>query len=871
MTDTIMKQFSRIALTAGAALALTAAAGCSGEIFDGPGHGANTLITASSQAPADGSGTRTAVDPTQYEDGSMGLNWVDTDKIGVFGNSGSNNIEFTKAGTGEAANATFGGNLAADEQPQYAYFPYSQTAGADPSALTGTLKPTQTYNSATRQLESEDDWKVATGFSSDAEGQYRMQFRHIFAFFRFDVSAPEGCELQGQKLQSIKLKIDGKQLAGNFTLDLTAQTPEARFTESAGMDQLEMKWTDTPVLTAGEFYGYLSCAPQTGMTGKTIEIEITTDQKIASFKATCAAERIEPDSYYTLNFNLKKYQDSPQECGWSVIDNPNKPVEENAAWVSGLNTHLACANTVFAIAGQPFMHKIRVPGAVGNGTIKQKDYQITPTKEGISRVWNLPDGLTWNADRCLVQGTAPAAGDYIYSVEFTTGGQTYKEGIKLHVAASASDLISPTPMMGWQTWNVLKDGISEEILTNQLNAMQSLGLIDAGYKYFGIDDCWQLQNQNDNGHQIPDSKKFPNGMKAMADKIHSYGLKAGIYTDCGTKTCEKYFASYGYEELHAQDYYNWGFNFVKEDWYYSTDMAPTGATASTFVNDYDGLSSFWNTPAKAHELYSKMGQALAKNKIMLYMCEWGIHQPWKWAAETGATCWRMSYDARDGWWGANGSSKNDDENTNGVGLHNTIVLMRNLWPYVGINRYNDADMLCVGIRGTGQSSNDCVYGVSKLGNNYYSGLKKYTGMSDAEYETNFAMWCMYSSPLLLTLDMTRSDLNTHDLNLIKNSELIAINQDALGQGAEYIKTVDGCDYYMKDLANGDVAIAVVNLGDSQANYSISLSDFEALSAGTTYKVRNLLAKSDAGTLSSASALTGSVAAHGTYIIRLSRQ
>ena len=543
-------------------------------------------------------------------------------------------------------------------------------------------------------------------------------------------------------------------------------------------------------------------------------------------------------------------------------ENPDAK-EENAAWVTGLQSRLACANTVFAIAGQPFMHKIRVPQSTS-----QQYHAVVPVKDGVKRVYNLPEGLTWNAGRCLVEGKAPTAGDYVYSVEFTVGGTTYKEGIKFHVAARAADLQSPTPMMGWQTWNVFKDKIGYDILASQLVGMKEKGLIDAGYRYFGVDDCWQVKSENDNGHQIPDESKFPttngvNGMARMANLIHDYGLKAGIYTDCGTKTCEKYFASYGYEELHAQDYKDWGYDFVKEDWYYDLDMAPTGATSSSFVDGYDGLGSYWNTSGKAQELYTKMGKALKDRGLMLYMCEWGIHDPWKWGAETGATCWRMTYDHRDGWWGKISSGlfgkKNDgDENANGVGVHNTIVLMRHLWPYVGINRYNDADMICVGIRGSGQSSSDCVY--NQAG-----------GLTSTEAETSFAMWCMWSSPILLGFDMTKdmssADL-AHDLALVKNEELIAINQDALGQGAEYIKSANGIDYYQKDLANGDVAIAVVNLSDNSATYTISMTDYDALDPSTSYSVRDLIGQKDAGTLSASSSLTGSLAAHGTFVVRL---
>lgn len=257
----------------------------------------------------------------------------------------------------------------------------------------------------------------------------------------------------------------------------------------------------------------------------------------------------------------------------------------------------------------------------------------------------------------------------------------------------------------------------------------------------------------------------------------------------------------------------------------------------------------------------------AGNKILLSMCEWGTHDPWKWAAEAGGSSWRMSYDHRDGWMGQNGTTgtiikkpkPNDPTvNTGGIGLKNVIDLMRNLWPYVGINRFNDADMLVVGIRGGGTSSNDLLY--SDKGS-----------MGDAEYETEFAMWCMWSSPLLLTLDVRNSGINSHDLALVKNAELIAINQDPLGQGAEYIKSVNGIDYYQKDLANGDVAIAAVNLSDNSADCTISLSDYEALDKAASYSARDLIGLKDAGTLSASEPLTATIAKHGTYIVRLTRQ
>lgn len=133
---------------------------------------------------------------------------------------------------------------------------------------------------------------------------------------------------------------------------------------------------------------------------------------------------------------------------------------------------------------------------------------------------------------------------------------------------------------------------------------------------------------------------------------------------------------------------------------------------------------------------------------------------------------------------------------------------------------------------------------------------------------------MWSSPILLGFDMTKdmssADL-AHDLALVKNEELIAINQDALGQGAEYIKSADGIDYYQKDLADGDVAIAAVNLSDNSATYTISMADYDALDLSESYSARDLIGQKDAGTLSASSSLTGSLAAHGTFVVRLKKQ
>lgn len=784
--------------------------------------------------------SRTAIDPTVYTSGQIGINWLPSDKIGVFGDKGSLDVPFDNQTRTESDKTSFGGTLKDGEKPLYAYYPYPAGEGSTLQTLKGSLALKQTYSTATRSLDG--DWKVGKPVDGSSS---RFSFENIFPLLKLDINAGT-TQLLGDKLKSIALRIDGAQIGGDFAYDIA--TGSCSFTQGAGVDCVTVELSDSPQLTASTFSAYMSVAPAEGIRGKSLEVTVTTDKHIATFSRTLIADRFTAGTYYTVPLMFDRFTDI-----WNVEDAPGE-VEENAVWVLGLSSRLACANTVFAIPGKPFMHKIRVPQSTS-----QTDHAVVPVKTGISRVYNLPEGLTWNAERCLVEGIAPAAGEYVYSVEFTLDGQTYKEGIRLTVS---DNLHQPTPHMGWQSWNVLETDVDEASIKAVADALIANGWADVGYVWLGIDDCWQsLDGSRDvNGVPVVNASKFPNGLEAVTSYIHSKGLKAGIYSDAGTLTCASgsqgggtLLGAYGHEAEMAKAFTEWGFDKLKEDWFWA-DHGDNGGSL-------DPTSS-----TLAYELYKKMGDGIkaSGNKILLSMCEWGTHAPWKWAPEAGSTSWRMSYDARDGWMGADKTSmlsstpNTNSQNTDklGIGLKNTIDLMRNLWPYVGINRYNDADMLCVGIRGNGKSSQDMVY-------------KRNQDISDTRYQTNFAMWCMYSSPLLLTLDLTAS-INDHDFALLKNEELIAINQDPLCQGAEWVKTVNNMDYYMKDLANGDVAIAVVNLGDSQGNYTVTLSDFEALNAADSYKVRNLIEKADAGTLSASSPLSGSLAAHGTYIIRLTK-
>lgn len=464
---------------------------------------------------------------------------------------------------------------------------------------------------------------------------------------------------------------------------------------------------------------------------------------------------------------------------------------------------LACADVLFSQPGVRFMHKIR-----------------TVNPDAKVSVGNLPAGLKWNERRSLVEGVVENEGCYEYIVYITIGDETDEETIKLTVSSS---LQQPVPFMGWLSWNVVQGDISEEVVKSVADAMVDKGLLKAGYRYLCIDDLWHSsEREEETGKPLYDVVKFPNGMNAVSDYVHAKGLKFGIYSDGGTMTCAGCFGSYGYEDIDAQQYADWGVDMLKYD--------------------------YCNAPADLESCkarYKTMGDALKATgrDILFYMCEWGVREPWKWGSETGASCWRCTHDRRDGWNGVDG----------GIGILQSITGMKDLWPYSGVNRFNDADMMCVGINGTGKSSSDLVDGTP--------------GMTKTEYRTEFSLWCMWSSPLALTFDL-RNPISDEDFAIMTNEEMIALNQDRMGQQAEFIGEYDGVQLYAKDLENGDIAVAVLNLNDDTRNFTIDFSTIPALDSKASYMMRNLWEKTDVGEFKGSYSL--SVASHETKVYRMSQ-
>ncbi|WP_347160071.1 glycoside hydrolase family 27 protein [Pontibacter chitinilyticus] len=352
-----------------------------------------------------------------------------------------------------------------------------------------------------------------------------------------------------------------------------------------------------------------------------------------------------------------------------------------------------------------------------------------------------------------------------------------------------------TPPMGWNSWNKFACNVDEQMIRQIADAMVATGMKDAGYEYINIDDCWH-GDRDSLGFIHPDPKRFPHGMKALADYVHAKGLKLGIYSDAGSQTCGGKPGSRGYEMQDAQTYASWGIDYLKYDWC-----------------NTEGL--------KAEGAYMTMSAALQKagRPIVLSICEWGNDKPWTWGPRVGQL-WRTTGDIYNCF-----DCIEDHGSWKSWGVMQILDKQEGLRQYAGPGHWNDPDMLEVG-----------------------------NGMPANEDRAHFSMWCMIAAPLIAGNDLRNMSQETKDI--LTNKEVIAINQDKLGvQGFQYAKK-DSVETWLKPLDGGNWAVCFLNRSNTPQNVSFDwkktpvtdeLSKAELNASQHTYKVRNLWTKKEIGT------------------------
>ena len=319
------------------------------------------------------------------------------------------------------------------------------------------------------------------------------------------------------------------------------------------------------------------------------------------------------------------------------------------------------------------------------------------------------------------------------------------------------------PPLGWNSWNTFGSNISDELIRETARIMKEKGYLEAGYKYIVIDDCWSLRERDENGRLVPDPEKFPHGMRDLADYVHSLGFKFGMYSCAGVMTCAGYPSSYDHEFEDAKQFAEWGVDFLKYDFCYFPENADN------------------------RHRYATMSMALKASgrDILLSACNWGSGEPWKWMKSVGAGMYRSTGDIFDNFRSFSNIFKSQMDN----------------FCMSGPGCFNDIDMLTVGMYGKGNVA---------LG-----------GCSDAEYRQHFALWCMFSSPLMMGGDLR--GLNEESRKLLLNRELIAINQDAEARPAFRIVCWD-IPMYFKHLSNGEYALGIFNTTDKERSAFCPLTD-----------------------------------------------
>lgn len=390
------------------------------------------------------------------------------------------------------------------------------------------------------------------------------------------------------------------------------------------------------------------------------------------------------------------------------------------------------------------------------------------------------------------------------------------------VAAQAQrQLLAPTPPMGYMTWNYYADKITERDVRAIADAMVTNGLRDAGYQYIFIDDGWQGGRDKTN-NIIPDPEKFPSGIKALADYVHSKGLKLGIYSDAAPLTCAGYTASLNFEEQDAKTFAGWGIDYLKYDY---CNAPSDRATAET--------------------RYKKIAAALSNSgrAIPLGICEWGGRQPWLWGASVGGSLWRISGDIRDKW-----TAENDAPGTpqGGIGILDAVNTDATIAQHAGNGGWNDPDMLVVGLYGYKGPSGD-------LGG---------IGCTDVEYRSQMSLWCLMAAPLMISCDITK--MNEVTKQILTNKDILAIDQDKAGKQAVRKINENHWQVFVKQLANGETAIGILNTDTTTRKCAISLDQLSLPGKYNTLNVWTQEAKRNQ------QKLNYTVASHETIVLKLSK-
>jgi len=441
--------------------------------------------------------------------------------------------------------------------------------------------------------------------------------------------------------------------------------------------------------------------------------------------------------------------------------------------------------------GSPFLYKIAATG------VKPLQYAVE----------NLPKGLKVDAATGIITGTLMNKGDYPVTMKVKNAKGSAEKQLTIKVG----DLLALTPPMGWNSWNCWGLSVNDEKVKASAQALIDKGLIDHGWTNINIDDGWEIAQRNADG-TITSNEKFPN-MKALGDWLHGKGLKFGIYSSPGPRTCGGFLGSYQHELQDAKTYADWGIDYLKYDWCSYAEIAG---------ND--------NSLTMRQKPYLLMRDALLKqNRDIVYsLCQYGMSNVWEWGEQVNGNCWRTTGDITDTW-----------ESLSGIGFSQTVQ-----YKYAKPGRWNDPDMLVVGQVGWGENLHP-------------------TGLTPDEQYTHISLWCLLSAPLLIGCDI--SNMDDFTLNLLTNDEVIAVDQDVLGKQAQQMVANNSYQVWMKELEDGGYAVGIFNLKNDYQTVTLKWDEIGLNKEGDK-KIRDLWRQKDLGAFKDS--FSTHVAPHGVTLIKI---
>ena len=427
----------------------------------------------------------------------------------------------------------------------------------------------------------------------------------------------------------------------------------------------------------------------------------------------------------------------------------------------------------------------------------------------------LPAGLALNADSGIIRGRIAEKGDYRVTLRATNVlGQAVRP-----LKIVCGDTLALTPPMGWNSWYIHYDRVSEAHLREAARRMIASGMADYGYQYVNIDGCW-TKKQGDKPYRdaqgaVLPGRKFPD-IKGMVDEIHAAGLKAGIYASPGPWDCAGYVGAYQHEAADARKFAQWGFDFLKYDWCSYSNVAG-GSDLAHLKKPYQLI---------AVELKKQ------DRDIVLNLCQYGMGEVWKWGGEVGQ-CWRTTGDL-----GLERGSRLP-------GFYSVAFSNSQHWENAKPGCWNDPDYLLIGYVGDASSM----------------GAGRKTTLTPSEQYSYMSLWCLMAAPLIFSGDMARLDPLT--LSVLCNAEVIDVDQDALGRQGRIVRKTPGEFVLLKDLEDGSKALGLFNLGEAEATISVAWSD---LGLNGKQQVRDLWRQKDLPT--GEEKFQAAVPRHGVTLVKI---